>query len=273
MIIKSMSRKSMSFSQLLDYLHKEETLERFSHNLYADINNNPKLSHEFMENAKYIQNSRGKVYLYHEVISLESSHLNKQQIQKILSDLSREYLSLRADKHLAFGAIHLDSNNPHIHLMISANEIEGNKRIRLSKEEFATIQMKLEAYKNRHYDRELGITGRYTPQKDRSKSKQKEQEMKHKRNKKTIKDRVKEDLQTIFEKSLSKQALEKALKAKGYELYTRGNTTGVIHEGKKYRLKTLELERAYNKAIQKAKKRDLRQEKRHEFKQEQSYSR
>jgi len=82
----------MSFRQLLDYLDKEEVLERFTHNLYASRDNKRELTKEFMQNAKYLQNSRGKLYLYHEVLSLENAKLSPKQIQTILEDLAREYL-------------------------------------------------------------------------------------------------------------------------------------------------------------------------------------
>lgn len=264
MIIKSMSRSSKSFAQLLKYLDKDESLDKYVWNMYANKYNNKELSKEFLENAKYLDKSRGKVYLYHEVIALKN--IDIKQAQNILYELANEYINLRAKNHLVFGAIHNDTNNPHIHLIISANEIEGLKRIRLAKKEFAQIQTKLENFKNKHF-KELEQTHIYEQENiSKSKTKRVEQEMKHKRQKLSKKELLKQDLQDIFEKSQSMSALENSLKNKGYELYIRGSTLGVIFESKKYRLKTLGLEQEYKNTLSKIHKIELRKERRAEFK-------
>lgn len=259
-----MSRSSKSFAQLLKYLDKDESLDKYVWNMYANKYNNKELSKEFLENAKYLDKSRGKVYLYHEVIALKN--IDIKQAQNILYELANEYINLRAKNHLVFGAIHNDTNNPHIHLIISANEIEGLKRIRLAKKEFAQIQTKLENFKNKHF-KELEQTHIYEQENiSKSKTKRVEQEMKHKRQKLSKKELLKQDLQDIFEKSQSMSALENSLKNKGYELYIRGSTLGVIFESKKYRLKTLGLEQEYKNTLSKIHKIELRKERRAEFK-------
>lgn len=264
MIIKSMSRSSKSFAQLLKYLDKDESLDKYVWNMYANKYNNKELSKEFLENAKYLDKSRGKVYLYHEVIALKN--IDIKQAQNILYELANEYINLRAKNHLVFGAIHNDTNNPHIHLIISANEIEGLKRIRLAKKEFAQIQTKLENFKNKHF-KELEQTHIYEQENiSKSKTKRVEQEMKHKRQKLSKKELLKQDLQDIFEKSQSMSALENSLKNKGYELYIRGSTLGVIFESKKYRLKTLGIEQEYKNTLSKINKIEARKERRAEFK-------
>jgi len=273
-----MSRNSKSFHQLLNYLDKEDSNNSFTWNMYADIKNNRELVEEFMQNSKYIDNKRGKIYLYHEVISLENITLSPKEIEKILHDLASKYVNARAKHHLVYGNIHTDTNNPHIHLMISSNEIEGSKRIRLSKSEFASIQSHLEIYKNEKY-KELETTRVYGKNKDISKAKQSEQELKHKRKKTSKKDYVKESLETIFSNVASKTYLENALKSRGLEIYQRGKTTGVIYECKKYRLKTIGLEDSYKKYLIQIEKNESRKNKRQEFKKskskdnEQSYSR
>jgi hypothetical protein len=82
------------------------------------------LAKEFNDNAKTLKKSRGKVYLYHEVISLENTKLDNKQSKEILHKLADKYISLRAKNHLVYGVIHNDTNNPHIHLMISSNEVD-----------------------------------------------------------------------------------------------------------------------------------------------------
>jgi hypothetical protein len=65
--------------------------------------------------------------------------------------------------------------------------------------------------------------------------------------------------------------LKTLYKKKGYEIYQRGKTIGVIYEDKKYRLKTLGLEESYTITIKKSDKREARQERRANFKEEQNH--
>ena len=246
-IIKSMSRKSKSFSQLYDYLTRDTSSFSFSRNTYTNSKNRKAFVNEFYDNARYLRDARGKVFMYHEVLSLEENNLTIDRQKEILQDLAEKYLYQRAEHHLAFGVIHEDKNNMHVHLMISANEIESERRVRLSKKEYSQIQQRLENYKNQKY-KELSQSSLYKDKKDLSKDKQNEQELKN-RAKKSIKDKIKEELEKIFDKSISKMNLEKYLKASGYEVYTRGKTQGVTFNGKNYRFKTLGLDVEYKQLL------------------------
>ncbi len=243
-----MSRKTDSFSQLVNYLSKENS-KSFSWNMYSNTANKQEVINEFLNNSKYIKHSRGKIYLYHEVISLKNENLNKELSQKILYDLANEYIQKRAKNHLIFASIHFDTKNPHIHLAISSNEIEGKRRKRLSKKEFSNIQKYVEEYKNEKYP-SLLKSNTYGKVKDFSKFKQKEQEIKHKRKKQPTREQIRQDLENIFSRSNSKKDLEKSLNLGKYELYQRGKTFGIIFENKKYRLRTLGVDELYFKAIE-----------------------
>ena len=146
-----MSRKSKSFSQLYDYLTRDSSSFTFSRNTYSNPKNKKEFLNEFYENAQHIREARGKVFLYHEVLSLEQNSLSKERQKEILLDMADKYLFQRADKHLAFGVVHNEKEHMHLHLMISANEIEGDKRVRLSKKKFKEIQQRLENYKNQKH--------------------------------------------------------------------------------------------------------------------------
>jgi predicted ribosome-associated RNA-binding protein Tma20 len=272
MIPKSMSRKDGSFSQLYEYFQKDEQQDSFSHNLYSK--NKDEIIEEFKQNSMLLKNARGSVYLYHEVLALQENDLTIERQNEILQDLTSIYVNKRANDNLVYGVIHTDTEHTHMHLMISSNKVGHNKRHRLSKKELHTIQAGLESYKNEKYKDELSPTYHYTKElKDEDKQTQKssmsEQEIKHRRKSKTKKEILKDDLQSIFDKSLSQKALENSLQKKGYEIYQRGKTIGVIYEDKKYRLKTLGLEESYNRTLKKSEKREARQEKRANFKDEQ----
>ena len=244
-----MSRKSKSFSQLYDYLTRDKSSFTFSRNTYSNSKNKQAFINEFYENAKYIREARGKVFMYHEVLSLEENELSLERQKEILLDMAQKYLYQRAEDHLAFGVVHEEKNNMHLHLMISANEIEGEKRIRLSKQEFSAIQQRMENYKNQKYS-ELKQSFMYHNKKDLSKEKQNEQELKN-RGVKSIRDTIKENLEKTFDKATSKKYLQNHLNSLGYEIYTRGKTQGIKFNGKNYRLKTLGLDVQYKQLLKK----------------------
>ena len=266
-----MSRKSKSFSQLYDYLTRDTSSFTFSRNTYAHPSNKKEFLNDFYKNARYLREARGKVFMYHEVLSLEENSLSKERQKEILLDMAEKYLFQRADEHLAFGVVHEEKNNMHLHLMISANEIEGNKRVRLSKKEFKEIQKQLENYKNQKY-KELNESSFYQDKKDLSKEKQKEQELKH-RGVKSTKEQIINDLLSSFKTAQSKEAFERSIKQKGFEFYTRGATHGVVYKNKKYRLKTLGLEKEYKELFKKFEHKKGREIKRQKAKDERSRAR
>ncbi len=235
MIIKSLSRATKSFESLYKYLTRDDDSLLNTHNLYSSPYQKEELIKEFLENAEYLKRARGKNYLYHEIISLNKNNLSLEEQQKILTDLVSKYLSLRAENHLTFTALHKDKEHVHIHLMISANEIEGQKRVRLSKKDFSNIQKELELYVNSAYP-QLGNTKHY--QKGKGLQKEKVQNL----------------LKELFEKSNSKDSFKNHMATVGIEFYTRGKTVGVIFQGKKYRLKTLGVLEDYEKLIEKFEK-------------------
>ncbi len=272
MIIKSMSRSSKSFSQLYDYLMRDENSSCFTRNAYSNPKNKEELIKEFMTNSDFLTRARGKNYLYHELLSLEENNLSIKRQKEILIDLANKFLKLRASNHLAFCVLHTDKDNVHLHLMISANELEGERRVRLSKKELASIQATLEHYKNEKY-LELTKSEFYQDKKDLSKSKQKEQEIKHKRKVKPTKEQIKENLQKVFKTATSKTYLENHLKNKGYEIYQRGRAIGVSYDNKYYRLKTLGLDKEYESMIKRLEKIFEREQRRAKSKEARSFGR
>jgi hypothetical protein len=262
-----MGRSSKRFGVLYNYLTRDEEFELYTHNLYANAYDRKRVIEEFMENSSYIDSSRGKNYFYHEILSLQSnSNLSIKREKEILLDLAQEYINKRANEHLVLQAIHTDKKHTHLHLMISANKMLSNKRERLSQKEFANIQKDVESYQNskypylesKHYEKSM--------QKDKSKSKRAEQEIKHNKKKQTKKERVKEGIHKILQKATSKTSLENMLKNSGYELYTRGKNIGVVHEGKKYRLNTLNLDKSYKLKLREFELKKAREMRREEYK-------
>lgn len=88
--------------------------------------------------------------MYHEVISFSPEDKSVLSPEK-LEDITREYLNKRCSQAIAYARIHFETENPHIHVIISANEKGRQKRIRLSKSEFQEIKLNLERYQKELY--------------------------------------------------------------------------------------------------------------------------
>jgi len=251
MIIKSLSRATKSFEALYNYLTRDQDSILNGYNLYSDVYSQKELVEEFLENANFLKYARGKNYLYHEIIALNKNNLSLEEEQKILQDIANKYLSLRANNHLAFSSLHKDKKHTHIHLMISANEMMGERRVRLSKAEFASIQKELEQYINTTYP-QLEATHHYQKQgKELSKAKNSEQALKQRTKKPSKKEELHQHLKDIFSYAKTKEEFKSYSQKLGVEFYTRGQSIGVIYNNKKYRLKTLGVLEEYEKAIEK----------------------
>lgn len=244
MIIKSMSRKTPSFGQLLEYFDRDEAGKklphrgRLSHNLWSQ--ETARAESEFITNFNRKTKRKNAIALHHEVLVLPGGRQSPEQASQTLIDLAKKYLELRAPKQLVVGQIHLDTDHPHVHLMISSNEVASEKSAWLSKQQFADIQAELEAYKLEKYPE-------YSEQfygKERTQQRhkpQREQQLEVRTGKPSQKQQVAQQFLAALGKAESSKGLEKHLSEVGLSLYQRSKTLGVIklETGKKYRLKTL----------------------------------
>ncbi len=241
MIIKSMSRKEPSFSQLLDYMESGRADERFTihHNLFGHTHE--QIKEEFFLNSKLLRRRSGGNYMYHEVISISRSKRLKLDEQKEnLRQITLDYIRNRAKSNLAYGALHDDhDNNIHFHLIISANEIQSRKRYRLPKHEFAQIKKTLEKRVLEHYPelQQKELINR-KPEEYLS---NKGGELKRRTGKTPQRDLIREKVRKIFEQAATREALLAGFDKEGLDFYMRGNNPGVIDRdtGRKYRVKTL----------------------------------
>lgn len=145
MLIKSMSRKTPSFAQLHDYImrHTETGPPLVIHNAPESASDRSGRLKAFFDNDRSMKLRKNGVRVFHEVLSFHAEDapaLTKDAIRK----LTEYYLQLRAPHALAFAEAHFDTANPHVHIMLSANELNSNKRLRVSKREFADIKTAVE---------------------------------------------------------------------------------------------------------------------------------
>lgn len=152
MIIESMSRKAVSFSQLLEYVNKETEKERepILHNFRSRGDDLQKISGEFESNYQYCPERVNGVVLYHEILSF-SKEDGKFVTEEMLHDFGRKYIEKRAREALVYAKAHFDQANPHIHFIISGNLLESSKKLRLSKSHFFRIKKELEQYQLEKY--------------------------------------------------------------------------------------------------------------------------
>lgn len=267
MIIKSMSRKTASFAQLLGYIAAEGkvTGTPIVHNLYADGSQVAAVKREFMANAEHCPPRKNGVLLYHEILSI--SEVDRHHVSaEMLSDLARHYLSLRAPEALAYGAIHFDQN-PHVHMVISGNLRQRPEKLRLSRADFAQVKRDLEAYQKQRYPQLIHslvfAKGRGheaepsplpsslspSPSKENLKPTAGEQDRKrrlHRQGRKapSQKEQIREQLLTALVASPSRPVFAERIGQADMMLYDRGGRLrGVIVRGKKYRFRTLGLDR------------------------------
>jgi len=251
MIIKSTSRKTASFSQLLTYLNKGRTRDDdyfFRHNIYSY---KPYyITKEFQENYRNLKRRVNSNALYHEIISLKhQNNMTAAEQREILKDLMNYYANARANHNMVYGVIHEQHNQIHCHLVISSNELANDRNKRLSRKEFADIKAMVENYAYENYpklEREKRIN-----RKPRAKARtiDNEIQLKKRTGKKSARELMQERLRAIFAKSNNPQEFIKTLENEKMQVYQRGKTFGFLDEstGKKYRLKTLELEKEFER--------------------------
>ena len=56
------------------------------------------------------------------------------------------YLELRAGEALGYATVHTDKAHCHIHVVISANLIRQEKKLHLSRPQFADVKRRIEVY-------------------------------------------------------------------------------------------------------------------------------
>lgn len=253
MIIKSMSRKSRSFSQLYHYMKKGSSrnseYDFFTQNIYARKDKD--IVAEFSANAHKVKARKNGNYLFHEIISItKSPHLTLEQEKQRLFDIVQRYVQKRCEHNLVTGYLHDEkSNNVHFHLMISSNEIDSSKNQRLTKYEFDKVKKETEKYVIETYpELEQDILINATREQKKQRQSNKAGEVKRKGGRLEKKEKITQTLRDIFVQSRSMNEVFTYLSEHNIEMYSHGKTIGFItkSDNKKYRLKTLGLEEAFH---------------------------
>ncbi len=238
-----------------------------THNLRASGDDLVAVQREFLKNARSLPPRKNGNILYHEIISF--SDLDWDSITPtILESLTRKYLELRAPYALAYAQGHFDTDCPHVHIMISANNCKSTRRLRLSRAKFSQIKRSMEAYQRQHYpflkhSVVLNSNGKGPNQQARVRQSRKENERDRRLRKEDGKSLSrKQQIRDLVVQQLvagrSAKGFFLRLKILGLHLYKRGKHFAV-HDlagdpsspavGRRYRLSTLGLQEAFEKAL------------------------
>ncbi len=254
MIIKSMSRKHRTFSQLYHYMKdgssRSSEYDYFSHNIYSRKDQD--IIDEFVTNSRKVKARKNGNYLFHEVIAItKSKQLTLEQEKERLFDIVRNYVDMRCKNNLVAGYMHDEKDiNVHFHLMISSNELDAFKNQRLTKFDFDKAKKQLERYViEKHPELEQDIIMNAKAEQKKSRESNKAAEVKRKGGRLEKKEHMVKTLNSIFANSCSMDDYFKQLEQQNFEMYNRGSAIGFINktDGKKYRLKTLALEEQFKK--------------------------
>ncbi|MCH8904458.1 MAG: relaxase/mobilization nuclease domain-containing protein [Bacteroidetes bacterium] len=238
MIIKSLTRKDESYSQLIRYILQdakdisEASKKSFviRHHIKGDTLED--ITKEFQENERYRINKRSNnSKIFHTIMSFSDKDRKNLTLEK-MKNLTQSYIQLRSPNAMVLAVPHFeDKKNWHCHLIFSGVEYRTGKSIRISREEFKKTKVKIQAIQIERYPE---LTESLVDH-DRD---TKDFRMTGYQKGTSEKTELKSILNTCYNEALSKVDFFRHLKAYDLETYIRGGIiTGVWFQGRKYRLK------------------------------------
>jgi len=112
----------------------------------CDPSNHKEIIEAFKHNDSFRKKRANGIAMYHEVLSFASS--DKQYILEspyLMEELANYYIKLRTNG-LAMAYPHFDTDHPHVHILMSANERKSSASVRISKSQFRDIKQKMETH-------------------------------------------------------------------------------------------------------------------------------
>ncbi len=252
MIIKSMARKSKSFGQLLGYIDRPSEIgPALGHNLTSTMADSAALRREFLVNSHLLPERRNGNVLYHEVLSFADAD-REHLTPAVLETITRHYLEIRAPYALAYARAHFNAGNPHVHIMLSANNVASRQRLRLSKGRFQTIKREMERYQQEHFPQLRHSLVGFEKTQEHARTQRRAESERQRRGETRLsqKERITQTVQAALSKSANGSECYRQLLNQNLRLYRRGKTVGVeyISSGRRYRLKTLGLAESFELA-------------------------
>jgi len=235
MIVKILTRHNPSYSSLIKYIIKgskgiDGKPHIITHNIIST--NEAGYVKEFIQNEALRKHPRSnQTYLYHEIISL-SAHEDRSKItDAMLTDLAKQYITLRGEHGMFVGAIHSDTQHCHIHLMSSGTEYRSGKAFRLSKSELNTLKI---SFQNYHLQKYPGLVkSAVSHGQKKAYFKNKEWQEQHRSDWKIGKEQIEAVVQEAFARTTTRTDFLESLRDRyNLQFYERaGVATGIVLEG------------------------------------------
>jgi hypothetical protein len=244
MIIKSLSRKTKSYHQLIDYLFHEKDVTDGPDKKFLVLRNVMKgNTHDIVRQFELIErgriiNRKNSNRLYHEIISFDVRDSDKLS-EDVLVDIANEYIDRRTPYGQTAVMAHHEKEHIHLHFCISGVDLTGNANS-MSKAQFTKLKQELQEIQIEKYGLTHSVVDHGSKERTLS---DKEVKYKNRTGSLTKKEIMIDKLKNIYMNSISRQDFIAKLSSEGLEVYSRGGkATGVIFEGKKHRFSTLGFE-------------------------------
>ena len=189
---------------------------------------------QFKNNEQYRQRKRSdSVLLTHEILSWHRDDAKNITLAK-MGTMAREYIRQRNPNGIYVAVPHFDKDHYHIHICASGIEYKTGKSLRLSKPDLLKLKKEIQQFQIERFP-ELSKSVVAHGKKEKSIS-DKEYQLKLRTGRESGKEQVIAMLKTCYKKANSKETFFELLKESGIETYERsGKTTGVVHNGYKFR--------------------------------------
>ena len=255
MILKSLSRKSPSFTQLITYMDDEKADKNYELHRNCFSRGQTALAGEFYQNSTLLKSRKDGNYLYHEILSIDlKDGVERNHAKECLREIALHYAQKRCPRNMVYGTLHEDHRDHiHYHLLISANERESRTRYRITRKQFDTIKQELEAHVLSEYP-ELKQVAIATASRQEKKQSRKASDQKRRTGKLERKEQVRDTILQAIAQTQDIEAFIAHLATKNFSYYTRGKNYGVevAHEdGKtiKYRFSGLGIHEAFEEFL------------------------
>jgi len=262
MILKSLGHKTRSFGKLVAYVARgaeagraeghaaqDSSCSSFSRNLMGAADDLDAVTRAFEENARFLRPRQGGNWCYHEIIALPKAMKEKtrESGEAVLFELAEAYVAKRAPRQLVWGRVHWETEHPHLHLVISANEVRSPRRVRVPRPEFTKLVEELEAFKCARWPDLPEKLWQHRKRYNRQRRTHAEEQVARRTGRVSQRSELAETLTALFAKARWPDDLDQSLAALGLKLYRRGRAWGVIDlaSGKRHRLRSLGLLEAF----------------------------
>lgn len=182
--------------------------------------------------ALRIHKRSNQTQIFHTILSFGKDD-KKHITQAMLKVLAAKYIELRGVNNLYCGTLHADKDHIHLHISMSATQLNGMSS-RISKKEFEEVKLKLQEYQREKYPQLVHSL----PEHGRSwKEYEKTGVQNIKRNERaTVKNELLRHIEAITPENRSN--LLEEIQSKGYTAYYRqGKLAGVQHEGSRLKFR------------------------------------